>query len=166
LAPVIRPLTADDGPWKEALLRRAWGGVAIARKGELVEVLPLEGFVAVLDGERCGLLTYLLRGDELEIVTLQVEEEGKGLARALMDATWAQAEVLGARRLWLTTTDNNARAVRFYQRWGLRLVACYPDGVSRSRLVKPSIPLVDGDGVPIRDELEFGLVLAVDRTIP
>jgi hypothetical protein len=35
-----------------------------------------------------------------------------------------------------------------------------------SRQVKPSIPLVDGDGVPIRDELEFELRLGQDRTFP
>ena len=41
------------------------------------------------------------------------------------------------------------------------LVALLRDGVARSRRVKPSIPLFDEDGVPIRHELEFELLLTL-----
>ena len=77
-----------------------------------------------------------------------------------MDAAKDRAEELRARRIWLTTTNNNFRAFRFYQRWGMDLVAFYRNGVARSRLAKPSIPLVDREGVPVRHELEFELLLA------
>ncbi len=155
----VRPLLDGDADWKEESLRRAWGDTRVARKGELVDVLPLAGLVAVEGPERVGLLTYALRGDEFEVVTIHVEREGVGAGTALMDAALARATELQARRMWLTTTANNVRAIAFYQRWGMDLVALHRDGVARSREVKPSIPLVDRYGVPIRHELEFELLL-------
>ncbi len=71
-----------------------------------------------------------------------------------------RAVELGARRLWLVTTNNNIRAFGFYQRWGMHIRASYPDGVAASRALKPTIPVVDDDGVPIRDEIEFELRLS------
>ena len=129
-------------------------------KGELVDALGLDDFVAIDGPERVGLLTFALRGREFEVVTIHVDREHSGAGRALMDAAKDGADNLRARRMWLTTTNNNFRAFRFYQRWGMDLVAFYRDGVARSRLAKPSIPLVDGDGVPVRHELEFELLLA------
>ena len=42
-------------------------------------------------------------------------------------------------------------------------VALDREGVARSRKVKPSIPTVDREGVPIRHELEFELMLTLVR---
>jgi len=66
---------------------------------------------------------------------------------------------LSERRLRLITTDDNVRALELYQRFGLVIAAIHEDGVARSRLVKPSIPLVNEAGVPIRHELELELPL-------
>jgi ribosomal protein S18 acetylase RimI-like enzyme len=125
----------------------------------LIDAAPLRGFVAEVDGQRSGLVTYARRGDELEIVTIHVAEEGRGVGGALMDAVVSRAGDEGVRRIWLTTTNDNLRAVAFYQRWCLDLVALIRDGVTASRLVKPSIPMVGRDGIPIRHELEFELLL-------
>ena len=156
----IRSLTADDSAWEEAALRRAWRGTEVARRGELINALELDGFAALDDLQPVGLLTYAVVGDELEVVTLQAEREGEGIGQALMDAARDRAEKLGLRRMWLVTTNNNVRAIRFYLRWGMDLAALHRDAVARSRLVKPSIPLTDVDGVAIRHELEFELVLS------
>jgi ribosomal protein S18 acetylase RimI-like enzyme len=40
---------------------------------------------------------------------------------------------LDGRRIWLITTNNNVRAIRFYQLIGMDLCAFYRDGVSASR---------------------------------
>jgi Acetyltransferase (GNAT) family len=65
----------------------------------------------------------------------------------------------GCRRVWLITTNDNLRALRFYQRRGFRLVAVHPDALARSRELKPSIPEIGLDGIPLRDELELELLL-------
>ena len=155
----VRPLTGDDGAWKEGSLRRAWGGTEVARMGELIDAMRLTGLVALRDGTRAGLLTFAVRETQFEIVTIHTDLEGVGVGQALMNAARDLAVELGARRMWLTTTNNNVRALRFYQLWGMDLVALSRDGVARSRAAKPSIPLVDDDGVAIRHELEFELLL-------
>src|SRR5262249_43549057 len=119
----------------------------------------LEGFGAFEGADPVGLLTYAVRGDELEVVTIQSDREGRGAGRALMDAARRRAEELGVRRMWLVTADNNVRAILFYQEGGMDLAAVHFGAVARSRLVKPSIPLVDAHGLAIQHELEFELVL-------
>ena len=139
---------------------RAWGSTTVARKGVLVDAAALPGFVADVDGQRAGLVTCARRGDVLEVVTIHVHEEGSGVGRALMDAVFSRGGDQRVRRIWLTTTNDNLRAIAFYQRWGMDLVALIRDGVDRGpRFVKPSIPMVGRDGIPIRHELEFELLL-------
>lgn len=156
---LVRPLTDDDLARKVGSLTRAWGAAVIARRGELIDGAALPGFVASDGPEWLGLLTYAIRDDGFEVVSIHTEREGHGVGRALMDAARARAVDLGARRLWLSTTNDNARAIRFYQQWGMDLVAVLFDEVARSRLVKPIIPLTGDHGIPIRHELEFELRL-------
>ena len=155
----VRALTEEDSVWRVDALRRVWGDTAVARRGELIDPVTLDGFVAQDGEDRVGLLTFDVRGDEFEVVTLQADRQGIGIGRALMDAARGRAVELGAQRLWLVTTNNNVRAFGFYQRWGMQLRAVYVDGVATSRMLKPTIPLVDEVGLPIRDELEFELPL-------
>jgi ribosomal protein S18 acetylase RimI-like enzyme len=113
----------------------------------------------VVDGERVGLLTYDRCGDDVEVVTLHVDTPGRGTGRALMDNLRDEARRTAARRIWLVTTNDNTRAIRFYQQWGMDLVALHADGVTESRRVKPSIPITGDHGIPVRHELEFELRL-------
>ncbi|HXQ74926.1 MAG TPA: GNAT family N-acetyltransferase [Acidimicrobiales bacterium] len=82
-----------------------------------------------------------------------------GPGRALMDAVLRGARRTATRRLWLVTTNDNIRAIRFHQRWGMDLAAFVRHGVAASRKVKPSIPMVGDEGIPVRHELEFELCL-------
>jgi ribosomal protein S18 acetylase RimI-like enzyme len=155
----VRALTHDDGAWKDASVRGHWGSTVVARHGELVDAAGLPGFVALVDDTPVGLVTVARRGDDLEVVTIHVEHEGRGVGRALMDVVRDHARRTGVRRIWLITTNDNVRALRFYQRWGMDLVALVRDGVAASRAVKPSIPACGRDGIPIRHELELELRL-------
>jgi NAD(P)-dependent dehydrogenase (short-subunit alcohol dehydrogenase family) len=151
----VRPLEQDDRDWANERLRSAWGEGA-ARLGELVDYRALPGFVAEAHGRRVGLLTYSIRGDACEVVTLNSFEEGRGVARALLDAARDAALAAGCTRLWLITSNDNVRALRLYQRWGLELVALHRDAVDRARReLKPGIPERGEDGIPIAHELEF-----------
>jgi ribosomal protein S18 acetylase RimI-like enzyme len=155
----VRALTEDDLDWKRANLVRAWGSTLVARQGVVIDALSLDGFVAMDNGTRVGLLTYAVRDAEVEVVTIDVELEGRGIGRSLMNAVKTKALEAGARRLWLSTTNNNIRAFTFYQQWGMDLALLMRDGVAASRAVKSSIPTVDQRGIPIRHELIFELVL-------
>ena len=131
---VVRAFQGDDRSWVDEELTRVWGATAVARLGELVEAAGCPGFVAVVDDERAGLLTYVRRGDEIEVLTLHVASQGTGVGRALMDALWAEAQRAGVDRVWLVTTNDNVRAIAFYQRWGLDLVELISEGVADSRV--------------------------------
>lgn len=162
VVPSVRPLGRADFAWARSELQRAWGSVHIARKGELVDASTLDGFVATVDGVDVGLLTVRQDGLEYEVVSISTTIEGSGVGQALMSRAIHDARTRGCRRVWLITTNNNVRAIAFYQRFGMDLCAFYRDGVSGSRQVKPSIPLRDGSGVPIAHELEFELLLIPD----
>jgi ribosomal protein S18 acetylase RimI-like enzyme len=155
----VRAVGAADHAVVGALMREAWGTMVVARRGEAVDVTGLAGFVARLDGADVGLALVAAREDEYEVVAISTQVEGRGVGRALLETCIQEARARGCRRLWLSTTNNNVRALAFYQRNGLDLCAFRRDGVAESRKVKPSIPLVDPTGCPIAHELELELVL-------
>lgn len=158
----VRPLTEDDRAWASQVEADSWGAPVVARLGELVDPTELPGFVALVDGERAGLATYAVRGDDCELVTIRSLREGEGIGRALLDAVRAAATAAGCRRLWLITTNNNLRALRIYQRWGMDIVALHRNAVAESRRLRPSIPERDADGIPMAHELELELELRLD----
>jgi ribosomal protein S18 acetylase RimI-like enzyme len=156
----IRPLADEDRPWALEVETESWGTPVVARLGELVDPTVLPGFVATVDGQRVGLVTYAIRGDACEVVTIRSLREGVGVGRALLDAVHDAAIAAGCRRLWLVTTNNNLRALSVYQRWGLDIVAFHRHAVDDARRrLKPSIAERDANGIPIAHELELELRL-------
>jgi hypothetical protein len=59
----------------------------------------------------------------------------------------------------MSTTNDNLKALRFYQRRGFVLSALRPEAVAYSRQrLKPQIASVGDFGIPLRDELELRLL--------
>lgn len=56
--------------------------------------------------------------------------------------------------------DDNLNALRFYQKRGFVLVAIYRNALDIARKLKPEIPLIGNDGIPLRDEIELEMILA------
>jgi RimJ/RimL family protein N-acetyltransferase len=73
------------------------------------------------------------------------------------------AKEAGASRVWLITTNDNTDALRFYQKAGFRIVAVHQDAVALARRIKPEIPIMGENGIPIRDEIELELMLDTDH---
>jgi ribosomal protein S18 acetylase RimI-like enzyme len=153
-----RPLADADREWARAKLRDLWGEGAVSR-GVVHDPSALPGFVAEEVGGPVGLVTYRIDGDDCEVVTINAFPKGAGAGTALVDAVLGAAREAGCRRVWLITTNDNLRALRFYQRRGFHLVAVHPNALARSRELKPSIPEIGLDGIPLRDELELELTL-------
>jgi ribosomal protein S18 acetylase RimI-like enzyme len=163
----VRPLTESDRPWALQVESDTWGTPVVARLGELVDPTELPGFVAFLDGERAGLATYAVRGEECELVTIRSLREGRGVGRALLDAARSAALEAGCTRLWLVTTNDNLRALELYQRWGMEIVAFHRHSVTEARRhLKPSIGQYGAHGIPIAHELELELRLDPGRASP
>lgn len=155
MPPEIIPITDIHRPWVRKVLTENWASTRVVARGRIHEAGGLPGFIAVLDGEPAGLLTYSIDGSECEIVSLNSLREGRGIGAALLKAVISAARASGCRRLWLVTTNDNSHALRFYQRQGFVLKALYPGVLAESRRLKPEIPLTGADGIPLRDEIEL-----------
>src|SRR5215211_4495733 len=154
----IQPLTEQDRTWAAQI-----EATVVARLGEIVDPTQLSGFIAILDGQQAGLASYAVRGDECELVTIRSLREGRGVARALLDAVRDAAVEAGCIRLWLITTNDNLRALELYQRSGMEIVAFHRHAVTAARRhLKPSIPERGEHGIPIAHELELELRLQPD----
>ena len=136
-----------------------WGSNRVVSKGRMFDPSELEGFAAVADEKVVGLVTFRVERDECEVVTLNSLSEGTGTGSSLLNAVRDTAIKARCRRLWLITTNDNLSALRFYQKWGLRITAIYPNALERSRMLKPEIPLLGKEGIPIRDEIELEMIL-------
>jgi ribosomal protein S18 acetylase RimI-like enzyme len=155
----VRPVTDEDRPAVVDILTRSWGATSIAAHGVLYDAATLPGLIATQSGRAVGLLTFHVEDRDWEVVTLDAVDSGRGIGTALLRSVEQAARAAGARRLWLITTNDNTRALRFYQRCGFDLVALHRDAVTRSRAAfKPSIPL-EVDGIPLRHELELERIL-------
>ena len=140
----------------------AFGGALQARRGELIDVLALPGFVAEWDGRPVGIVTYRRDGHDCELAFIAAFEAGHGVGSALLAAVIEATS--GCDRLWLVTTNDNLDALRFYQRRGFCLSELRPGAVDEARLtLKPRISTSGAYGIPLRDEVELELVLG-DRS--
>jgi len=155
---VIRTYQESDRTWAEAYMDGEFGGALQARRGELIDVLSLPGFVAEKDGRPAGIVTYRLDGRDCELAFIVAFERQCGVGTALLEALLEAAA--GCDRVWLVTTNDNLDALRFYQRRGFRLAVLRPAAVDEARSVlKPQIGTVGEFGIPLRDELELELRL-------
>ena len=137
-----------------------------ARRGELIDALGDGGLVAERDGRRVGLLFWRREppgeASSVEITAVAVEQDVQrsGVGRALMLEAAAALRRLGVARAWLVTTNENLTALALYQKVGYRLIALHAGAIDEiRRTIKPSIPLVSGNGIRVRDELELELLL-------
>jgi 2-oxo-4-hydroxy-4-carboxy--5-ureidoimidazoline (OHCU) decarboxylase/GNAT superfamily N-acetyltransferase len=154
----VRSMTSEDAGWADRLLSGYQGSRMTARLGELIDPLELPGLVAEVGGSPVGLLTYQVKGEELEVLTLHAQASGRGAGSALLAAAVDEARHSGARRLWLVTTNDNLHAIRFYLRRGMHVARVHDGAVDRDRQLKPEMSQVNGEnGIPMRDLVEFEL---------
>jgi len=161
----IREANDADRNWIHETLVREWDGPLIERTDEFVDAGKLPALIAEVDGERVGLATVLMHPDHAEIVTLNSLRQKQGIGTALIRATEAMAERAGKAEVRIFTYNGNLNALGFYQKRGYRLWAIHRDSITRARLDKPSIPLVDENGIIIADEIEVRRRL-IDATPP
>ncbi len=155
----IRRTIEADRAWVCLLLIQHWGSREIVSRGRVHDAGEKAGFIAEQDGDRIGLATYLIERSQCELVTLNGLTEGIGVGTALVEAVADAARSAGCERLWLITTNDNIAALRFYQKRGFLLVAVHRNAMDESRRLKPEIPEIGLDGIPLRDEIELELRL-------
>lgn len=159
--PALRLLTEEDLPRLRQFWIDHWGGEEMITRGNVYRPEQLEGFVLEEDehAEWIGLITFSVTDDECEVTSLDSLREGKGIGSALIDRVIEEARERGCRRLFLITTNDNLNALGFYQKRGFEIAAIYRGAVNESRKLKPRIPLVGYNNIPLRDEIELEMPL-------
>jgi GNAT superfamily N-acetyltransferase len=154
-----RAIIDSDRPQIAEFIERRWHSRKVISQGKAYYPHEEEGFVDWRDGILAGLLTYVIRGDEMELLTLDSTMPGHGIGSTLTLMAIDVARKRHVRRVTLCTTNDNMRAVAFYQRMGFRMVRINVGAVDEARIIKPEIPETGQDGIPIHDEVIMELSL-------
>lgn len=155
IAMKIEPITLNDQPAVLNIVKQFWGDAKIVIHGEVFHTADLQGLKAVINGEIVGILHYKIRDKECEIITLASTCQGKGIGSSLLAEIESLAAAHQCHKLSLVTTNDNLHALGFYQRRGYHLVELHPGQVAVSRQIKPSIPMIGENQIPLRDELKL-----------
>ncbi|MEE3806704.1 MULTISPECIES: GNAT family N-acetyltransferase [Lysinibacillus] len=133
-----------------------WGSTEMVISSGIYNCSELDGFVFVNEQQAMiGLITYIIRERDCEIISLDSTVEGKGIGTALVKAVEQTAVEQNCAIISLITTNDNLHALKFYQKRGYCLIEILRNAVEKARVYKPSIPLLGDDGIPIRDEIRL-----------
>ena len=155
----IKKVTDSDREWVLEIIR-GWGADFIVTRGRKVYPTEIDAFYAESEnGEKAGLVTYEVIGDQCEVVTLDAFKKFSGIGTALLEKVKSEVQALGCKRLWLITLNDNLDAIRFYQKRGMTISAIHLNALEESRRIKPAIAKIGQYGIPLRDEIEFEIFL-------
>lgn len=138
-----------------------WGSSEMVISSGIYQCENLDGFIYEENDQIIGLVTYVIKRDEIEIISLDSIQEGKGIGTALIEKIENLAKQKQIKIVRLVTTNDNLNALRFYQKRGYRITSIIPNAVNEARKIKPSIPLIGTDGIPLNDELELIKIISV-----
>ena len=155
----VRQLTIDDLPRIRAIWKENWGDEFVVAHGVIYYPDSLDGFVALDDDKWVGEITYTFSGNECEIVSLDSARQRMGVGTMLIHKVIEEAREKDCERIFLITTNDNLNALGFYQKRGFELVAVHRGAINDSRKIKPGIPLIGANNIPLRDEIELEMLL-------
>jgi len=155
----VRRLIPEDLPRLRKFWIEHWGSEEMVTRGNIYRVEQLDGFVIEDGDDWVGLLTFIVKDNECEVTSIDSLREDQGIGTRLIEAVINEAKRRNCSRLFLITTNDNMRALRFYQKRGFELTALYRGTVNESRKLKRSIPVTGFDGIPLRDEIELEMKL-------
>ena len=156
---VIRQISDADRPKIYEFLQEHWGTAKNVNSKGVVQTDTLPGFIVYQDGFIVGLITYHIRGEDCELVTINSILSKVGLGSSLLRSMEDAAREAGCKRVWLITTNDNIDALRFYQKRGYEFSNLFLNTVEKLREVKPEIPVVGQSGILMKHEIELQKML-------
>ena len=155
----IQQIDLFDRKQIDAFIVRQWFSMQMVVHGESIDLGTAAGYYAVKGDEITGLITYRIIDDEMEILSLDSLREKEGIGTALLNKAAHKAAEIGCTRITLITTNDNLSALRFYQKRGFDMVKLHRNALEQSRKIKPEIPLIGENGIPLRYEIELEMRL-------
>jgi ribosomal protein S18 acetylase RimI-like enzyme len=153
------PITPDNRSEINAFIAAHWLTTEMVIRGTIVDMTRVDGLAVFENADITALLTYIVTDDTLEITSLDSLVESKGVATALIGEAFRIARKENCKRVVVVTTNDNINAIRFYQKRGFDMVALRRNALEEARKLKPEIPLLGENNIPLRHELEFEYVL-------
>ena len=132
-----------------------WYSTDMSLRGKIIDGTKLDGFLLQEDNTIIGLVTYTFFDDICEIVSLDSKIENIGIGSALLKQIEKVALDNNCKKMRLITTNDNMRALQFYQKRGYCLTKLYPNAMDEVRKIKPNVPELGDNGIPLRDEIEL-----------
>ncbi|MCD8809116.1 GNAT family N-acetyltransferase [Mammaliicoccus sciuri] len=130
-----------------------WGDDEMVVSSGTYQLSDLPGFVAYDETEIIGVITYIIRNDQIEIISLDSFRENVGIGSQLLKKLEEISEEKEITNISVITTNDNLNALKFYQKRGYSIAKVIPNAVEKARKQKPSIPQFAENGIPIRDEI-------------
>ncbi len=155
----IRRLTSDDAPRLRQFWTEHWSGEFIVTHGVLHHPDEVEGFVVGDENFWDGLITFKILGDDCEVLSLDGLKEGQGIGTMLLRKVIEEARSRSCKRVFLITTNDNLYALGFYQRRDFEMVSVHRGALNETRKIKPAIPIIGQNHIPLRDEIELEMNL-------
>lgn len=152
---MILPINDSFRPQVNQLIAEEWAGPVIVTKGTVHDTTNADGFISVDDGELTGYLLYTIENGQCEILVLHSLLKNHGIGSSLIKSVIQTAKENRCKCVWLITTNDNTHAIRYYQKFGFELTGVYLNALDESRKLKPSIPRLGNDGIPLKHEFEF-----------
>lgn len=153
----IRPMT--DRAALDELLRLRWSDGSIFVRGRLITPPDVEAFGAYHDNKLQGVATWRIEDGSLYLLTLNNITDRRGVGEALLARMLDLAREKKLPHLRVIISNDNVGAFRFYQKRGFRIIAVHVGVVDMMRKMKPSIPEIGSEGIPMRDEIEMEIAL-------
>ena len=156
----IVPLTKEYTEQVERIAAESWGAIQVVVHRELYDLREMQCIIAVSDDQEIlGYCYYRFADNECEIMAIESVKPNTGVGSSLINAIIDKARGERCTRVYLQTTNDNTHAFRFYQRRGFTICAFRINELDYSRKLKPSIPLLGEDDIPLMHEIEFEYIL-------
>ena len=132
-----------------------WYSTDMSIRGQIIDGTKLDGFLLEEENKIIGLITYTFFGDICEIVSIDSKKENIGIGTNLLNEVEKAAMINNCKKIRLITTNDNLRALQFYQKRGYCITRIYPNAMDEVRKIKPDVPLIGENGIPLNDEIEL-----------
>lgn len=148
----VEKITDEIRDKVEKLIECRWGSTLIVFRGKVHKADELPGSVAYYEDEIQGVITYEINNDECEIVSLDSLIEDKGIGSKLLEKAIETARKKKCKRIWLITTNDNLKSMKFYQKRGFEIASVHANAVVEARKINPKYGFEE---IPIKHEVEF-----------
>lgn len=132
-----------------------WYDTRMIIRGEIMDLSEADGYCIIIDHQVIGVITYYINQEDCEITLLHSLIENQGIGTQLVNSVLQTAKKAGINNVKVITTNDNIRAILFYQRKGFDMAQLYHNSMEKVREIKPDVPLVGDHGILLNHEIEF-----------